>query len=309
MKQNPKRIGRIDISDLNEDLVVVWQHRNYLKIAFLMGLMFPTLVAGIGWGDWWGGYIYAGVLRIFFVQQATFCVNSLARWFGEQPFDDHNSPRNHVFTALVTFGKGYHNFHHEFPSDYRNAIEWHRYDPTKWSIWLWSKLGLASNLMQFRANEIEKGHIQQLQKKIDRKQAKLDWSVSLDQLPVVEWDDYVEQARNGRNLIAIAGVVHDVTDFTNEHPGGKTLIKSSIGKDATAMFNGGVNFHSNAACDLLSTMRVATIRGGCEVEIWKRAQRANKGIHYDKCGAGSLIVQAGNQITKANQTPTSASAA
>lgn len=25
MKQNPKRIGRTDISDLNEDPVVVWQ--------------------------------------------------------------------------------------------------------------------------------------------------------------------------------------------------------------------------------------------------------------------------------------------
>ena len=27
MKQNPKRIGRTDISDLNEDPVVVWQHK------------------------------------------------------------------------------------------------------------------------------------------------------------------------------------------------------------------------------------------------------------------------------------------
>jgi stearoyl-CoA desaturase (delta-9 desaturase) len=29
-KQNPKRIGRTDITDLNEDPVVIWQHRNYL---------------------------------------------------------------------------------------------------------------------------------------------------------------------------------------------------------------------------------------------------------------------------------------
>lgn len=28
MKQNPKRIGRTDISDLNENPIVVWQHRN-----------------------------------------------------------------------------------------------------------------------------------------------------------------------------------------------------------------------------------------------------------------------------------------
>jgi stearoyl-CoA desaturase (delta-9 desaturase) len=44
----------------------------------------------------------------FFIQQATFCVNSLAHWLGDQPFDDRNSPRDHVITALVTLGEGYH---------------------------------------------------------------------------------------------------------------------------------------------------------------------------------------------------------
>jgi stearoyl-CoA desaturase (delta-9 desaturase) len=309
MKQNPKRIGRTDITDLNEDPVVVWQHQNYLKCLIFMGLIFPSAVAGLFWGDWMGGFLYAGILRIFFVQQATFCVNSLAHWLGDQPFDDRNSPRDHVITALVTLGEGYHNFHHEFPSDYRNAIEWHQYDPTKWSIWLWSKLGLASNLKQFRSNEIEKGRVQQLQKKIDQKRAQLDWGVPLDQLPVIEWDDYVEQAKNGRGLVAVAGVVHDVTDFINEHPGGKTLIKSGIGKDATAMFNGGVYFHSNGAHNLLSTMRVGVIRGGCEVEIWKRAQRENKDVGLVKDDQGNPIIRAGNQITKVAQPIESASAA
>lgn len=30
---------------------------------------------------------------------------------------------------------------------------------------------------------------------------------------------------------------------------------------------------SNAAHNLLSTMRVAVLRGGCEVEIWKRGEK------------------------------------
>lgn len=148
---------------------------------------------------------------------------------------------------LVTLGEGYHNFHHEFPSDYRNAIEWHQYDPTKWSVWLWSKLGLAYDLKQFRSYEIEKGRVQQLQKKLDQKRTRLDWGVPLGQLPVIEWDDFQEQAKNCRGLVAIAGIVHDVTDSINQHPGGKSLIKSGLGKDATAMFNRGVYLHSNAA--------------------------------------------------------------
>ncbi|KAJ3477085.1 hypothetical protein NLG97_g8934 [Lecanicillium saksenae] len=270
MKQNPKRIGRSDITDLNEDPVVVWQHRHYIPGVIFMALVFPTLVCGLGWGDWRGGFIYAGILRSSFIQQATFCVNSLAHWLGEQPFDDRNSPRDHMLTALVTLGEGYHNFHHEFPSDYRNAIEWWQYDPTKWAIWTWKQLGLASELKQFRHNEIEKGRVQQLQKKLDQKRAKLDWGTPIADLPVISWDDFVEQARDqGRALMAISGVVHDVAEFIQEHPGGKALISSFVGKDATAVFNGGVYEHSNAAHNLLATMRVGVIRGGGEVEIWK----------------------------------------
>ena len=78
--------------------------------------------------------------------QSTFCVNSLAHWLGETPFDDKHTPRDHFATALVTIGEGYHNFHHQFPMDYRNAIRWYQYDPTKWFIWVCQQLGLASHL-------------------------------------------------------------------------------------------------------------------------------------------------------------------
>lgn len=272
MRQDPKRAGRTDISDLNNDPVVIWQHRNYVSTALFMALILPMTVAGLGWNDWAGGLVWAGILRFFACQQATFCVNSLAHWLGDQPYDDRNSPRNHIITAVLTLGEGYHNFHHEFPSDYRNAIEWHQYDPTKWAIWFWKQIGLASDLKEFRSNEIEKGRLQQLQKKLSKQYAALDWGTPLDQLPVMEWDDFTKETTgsNGRALTVIAGVVYDVTLFIKDHPGGEALIRSGIGKDATPMFNGGVYLHSNAANNLLCTMRIAVVRGGMEVEIWKR---------------------------------------
>ena len=64
MKQNPRRIGRTDITDLNDDPVVVWQHRNYLKTVVTMALIVPTLVCGFGWGDFLGGFVYGGILRM-----------------------------------------------------------------------------------------------------------------------------------------------------------------------------------------------------------------------------------------------------
>lgn len=64
MKQNPRRIGRTDITDLNDDAVVVWQHRNYLKSVLTMAIIVPILVCGLGWGDYWGGFVYGGILRM-----------------------------------------------------------------------------------------------------------------------------------------------------------------------------------------------------------------------------------------------------
>jgi stearoyl-CoA desaturase (delta-9 desaturase) len=59
-----------------------------------------------------------------FVHHATFCVNSLAHYIGSHTYADNHTPRDHFVTALMTLGEGYHNFHHEFPQDYRNAIRW-----------------------------------------------------------------------------------------------------------------------------------------------------------------------------------------
>jgi stearoyl-CoA desaturase (delta-9 desaturase) len=48
--------------------------------------------------------------------------------------------------ALLTWGEGYHNFHHLFQNDYRNGIRWWQYDLTKWFINACRLTGLASGL-------------------------------------------------------------------------------------------------------------------------------------------------------------------
>ena len=153
---------------------------------------------------------------------------------------------------------------------------------------------LTYDLKTFRSNEIEKGRLQQQQKAVNEKRSMLDWGVPLAQLPVISWDDFQAQASaKGSALVAIAGVIHDVSPFIADHPGGKTLLKSAVGKDATAVFNGGVYEHSNAAHNLLSTMRVGILRGGQEVEVWKMgAERASR----DTKGSG--VVRGADQITR-----------
>lgn len=180
--------GVADVSDLSKSAVVRWQHRWYIPLILTMGFGVPTVVPGLLWGDFLGGFVFAGAARLTFVHHSTFCVNSLAHWLGEQPFDDKLTPRDHMITAFVTVGEGYHNFHHQFPMDYRNAVKWYQYDPTKWFIWCMHTLGLASHLKTFPSNEIRKGQLTMELKKLRDVQDGISWPRDNSKLPVISYE-------------------------------------------------------------------------------------------------------------------------
>ncbi len=184
----------------------------------------------------------------------------MAHYIGTQPFDDRRTPRDNWLTALVTFGEGYHNFHHEFPTDYRNAIKWYQYDPTKILIYSTYLFGLANGLKKFPQNTIDQGILQQNQKKLNRVKQRIDWGPSLNDLPVWDHDDFEQELKTRPGLVIIGGIVHDITGYIKEHPGGENLIKSARGKDATKAFTGGVYRHSNAAHNVLAEFRVAVLK-------------------------------------------------
>jgi stearoyl-CoA desaturase (delta-9 desaturase) len=267
-----RRPGVVDTTDLANDESVQWQGRNLLALNIIMGFVVPILVCGLGWGDYRGGYFYASVLRLLIVHHTTFCVNSLAHYLGDAPFDDKHSPRDHYITALVTLGEGYHNFHHEFPSDYRNALRWFQYDPTKWAIWIFQKVGLASNLKRFPENEIRKGRYAMAHKALGKFGETIVWPKDRTQLPTISFEEYQELANKytDRHLVLIAGFVHDVSNFIDSHPGGRALLLKQVGKDATVPFHGGVHDHSIAAHNMLAMMRVAICQHGGEVEHLKK---------------------------------------
>jgi len=276
MLVNPRRNpGAADVSDLAQNKVVQWQHRWYITLMLGVSFGLPTLIPGMLWGDWRGGYFYAGAARLCFVHHSTFCVNSLAHWLGETPFDDKHTPRDHLVTALVTIGEGYHNFHHQFPMDYRNAIKWYQYDPTKWFISGMAWLGLASHLKVFPDNEIQKGQMTMELKKIKERTNKLEWPRHSNDLPIVGWSEFQAVAKE-RNLVLVSGFIHDISSFMEEHPGGRHLLAKNIGKDATTAFFGGVYDHSNAAHNLLAMMRVGVLRGGLELECEKAIPPSEK---------------------------------
>jgi stearoyl-CoA desaturase (delta-9 desaturase) len=42
--------------------VVRFQHKHYIPIALFSGLVLPTLIASLGWGDTLGGFVWGGVM-------------------------------------------------------------------------------------------------------------------------------------------------------------------------------------------------------------------------------------------------------
>ena len=190
--------GKLDwsvVPDLQRDPVVVWQHRYYWPLVILTNIGLPLL---LGWmvGDVVGVFLLAGVLRLVVSHHVTFFINSLAHMWGSRPYTDENSARDNWFLAIVTYGEGYHNFHHLFQNDYRNGIRWWQYDINKWFIATCAWLGLARSLKRTPDFKIQRARLamvfKRAQEKIERSAGNTRWREMLEK-EYTQFKDTVNQ--------------------------------------------------------------------------------------------------------------------
>ena len=151
-----------------------------------MNLGLPVIL-GLWHGDVIGTLLLVGLLRLVVNHHVTFLINSLAHYWGSQPYTDTNSARDNGFLAFLTYGEGYHNYHHMFQTDYRNGIRWWQWDPTKWMIATCQYLGLASNLN--RASDFKIQRVI-LDTAFQRARNKMDESQANDSLQVLLEREY-----------------------------------------------------------------------------------------------------------------------
>lgn len=187
--------------DLQRDPVVMWQHRHYVALTLLMNLGLPLLL-GVWLGDIIGTILLVGLLRLVINHHVTFFINSLAHFWGSRPYTESNSARDNGFLAFLTYGEGYHNFHHIFQADYRNGIRWWQWDPTKWMISACSRLGLARNL-----NRVPDFRIQRalLDTEFDRARAKLEKAQNSESLRHMLEREYQEFTESINQWTALQG--------------------------------------------------------------------------------------------------------
>lgn len=143
------------VPDLAKDKLLFFQHK-YYGILFLATNFLAFTMIGLAFNDLLGAFMISWWTRQLVSHHTTWFINSLAHTWGSKRYTKELSAVDNFIIALLTYGEGYHNYHHTFATDYRNGIRWYHFDPTKWFIWTMSKIRLARNLKKVKHPSIYK---------------------------------------------------------------------------------------------------------------------------------------------------------
>ncbi len=194
--------GEVDYSvvrDLQRDPVAVWQDHWYWTLVWVTNGAVPLI---LGWltGNIIAMFLLAGVARLVVNHHVTFFINSLAHMWGKQPYTDKNTARDQHFLALITYGEGYHNYHHLFQSDYRCGIRWWHLDINKWFISTCALLGLVRNRQRAPQFKVLRARLNMefkaARKKLEQAGAGASWKEQLES----EYAQFVEIIKQWQQL-------------------------------------------------------------------------------------------------------------
>jgi sn-1 stearoyl-lipid 9-desaturase len=130
------------VPDLMKDKFHLILAKYYYVPLILSGFL---LFAIGGWGMvFWGVFV-----RVVVGWHTTWFVNSLSHIFGRRPFETNDDSTNNWFVALLTFGEGWHNNHHAFPTSARHGLKWYQLDMNWIAIRIFEKLGWATQIRVF----------------------------------------------------------------------------------------------------------------------------------------------------------------
>lgn len=102
----------------------------------------------------WSFVLWAVFFRITFNFHATWLVNSATHMWGRRRFATRDDSTNNWWVALLTFGEGWHNNHHAYPTAARHGLAWYEIDLNWWGIRTMQFLRLAKNVKLVRLAEV-----------------------------------------------------------------------------------------------------------------------------------------------------------
>ena len=134
-RPNYRRYGKW----LLDDADVMWVSRHYPLIS-LSSFMLPLLFGLQAW-------LWASWIRLLIASHATWSVNSICHYLGRRPYTkikDHSC--NNTWVAILTFGEGWHNHHHQALRNPKFLRKWYQIDMGYWLLIQMKYLGLAWDL-------------------------------------------------------------------------------------------------------------------------------------------------------------------
>jgi len=125
--------------DLAKDPVHRFLHQTHGYLSIGLGVLFWAI------GGWplvvWGLF-----LRTVLVYHTTWLVNSAAHLWGYRSYETEEQSHNLWWVALVSYGEGWHNNHHAFPTSARHGLRWWEIDVTYGAVRCLQWLRLATNI-------------------------------------------------------------------------------------------------------------------------------------------------------------------
>nr|BAE97679.1 delta14-desaturase [Ostrinia scapulalis] len=137
----------IDMSDLQQDPLVMFQYRYFRSLFFTFGFLLPVWVPMHFFQESFTNAVFVCFfLRYVYALHVTYFIISLAHKYGTRPYDITIQPVETWFVSLLTLGEGWHIYHHAYPWDYKAAGIWMPLNSTASLIRLCASLGLAYDL-------------------------------------------------------------------------------------------------------------------------------------------------------------------
>lgn len=148
----------VDMSDLANDPLIMFQHRYYTPMSLFLCFGVPTLFFHYILGHTWAYSFFApGVMRYTLSLHFTWLVNSAAHWHGHRPYDRSIYASENKLVAVLAYGEGWHNYHHVFPWDYKTSeLGFYRFNFTTAFIDFCAKIGWAYDLKTASSDMIKR---------------------------------------------------------------------------------------------------------------------------------------------------------
>ena len=100
----------------------MFQRRYYKLLVVIFWLLVPLLIPCLLWNEQLvHSFLTCVCFRYVFALHSTWLVNSAAHMCGPRPYDKNIQARENEWVIFVSFGEGFHNWHHVYPWDYSTS--------------------------------------------------------------------------------------------------------------------------------------------------------------------------------------------